>query len=190
MSIQAIRNIIEGGKWQSISTEIRPSIVKDEKGNLKPIYCTRVFHYPGNDKFELTFTTYADANGKLPLTKMEIKGHIVFGNPHPLISGAYELDYFGSSSFVITPLHDGLVQALNQLPPPAGASPWQKDVSQEVKGKAVPAFGLEAGKDFNEYDLIFVHADHLYNGARNIDGRPFDKPENRPTNLQIPLVRA
>jgi len=22
-----------------------------------------------------------------------------------------------------------------------------------------------------------------------VDGRPFDKPENRPTNLQIPLIR-
>jgi hypothetical protein len=29
----------------------------------------------------------------------------------------------------------------------------------------------------------------LFNGSKNVDGRPFDKPENRPTNLQLPLVR-
>jgi hypothetical protein len=29
----------------------------------------------------------------------------------------------------------------------------------------------------------------LFWGARNVDGRGFDKEENRPTNLQIPLVR-
>jgi acetyl esterase len=29
----------------------------------------------------------------------------------------------------------------------------------------------------------------LFNGSKNVDGRAFDKLENRPTNLQIPLVR-
>jgi len=29
----------------------------------------------------------------------------------------------------------------------------------------------------------------LFWGARNIDGRGFDTEANRPTNLQIPLVR-
>jgi hypothetical protein len=29
----------------------------------------------------------------------------------------------------------------------------------------------------------------LFWGARNVDGRGFEKPENRPTNRQIPMVR-
>jgi hypothetical protein len=29
----------------------------------------------------------------------------------------------------------------------------------------------------------------LFWGARNIDGRGFDTEQNRPTNLQIPLIR-
>jgi hypothetical protein len=29
----------------------------------------------------------------------------------------------------------------------------------------------------------------MFWGARNIDGRGFDTEENRPTNLQIPMVR-
>jgi len=26
-------------------------------------------------------------------------------------------------------------------------------------------------------------------GSKHVDGRAFDSPENRPTNLQIPLVK-
>ena len=37
--------------------------------------------------------------------------------------------------------------------------------------------------------IIPTAAAMLFWGARNIDGRGFDKEENRPTNLQIPLVR-
>jgi hypothetical protein len=29
----------------------------------------------------------------------------------------------------------------------------------------------------------------MFWGARNVDGRGFEKPENRPTNLQIPMFR-
>jgi hypothetical protein len=34
-----------------------------------------------------------------------------------------------------------------------------------------------------------VYDNMLFNGSKNVDGRPFDKPENRPTNLQVPLIR-
>ena len=40
-----------------------------------------------------------------------------------------------------------------------------------------------------DYDLIYMYNDMLFNGSKHVDGRAFDKPENRPTNLQIPLVR-
>jgi len=40
-----------------------------------------------------------------------------------------------------------------------------------------------------EYDLVYLSHDLLFWGARNVDGRGFDKEENRPTNLQIPLAR-
>ena len=55
--------------------------------------------------------------------------------------------------------------------------------------KSSPRSQLAAGKNFMEYDLVFVSHDMLFWGARNIDGRSFDTEENRPTNLQIPLVR-
>jgi hypothetical protein len=36
---------------------------------------------------------------------------------------------------------------------------------------------------------VSIYNDMLFNWSKNVDGRAFDKPENRPTNLQIPLVR-
>ena len=42
----------------------------------------------------------------------------------------------------------------------------------------------EAAEDIETFNA----PDPVGAGARNIDGRGFDKEENRPTNLQIPLV--
>jgi hypothetical protein len=187
MTIQEVRAAIEKNEWTSIAPEIRPSTVKTPSGDIKPLYCSRRFVYPGDDAFHLTFMNYADAFGKVPLVEMLIKGHIRFGGPHPIATGAYELDYIADTGFAITVLHEGLAGALNQAPLPDGIAKWEVNVPQDVLRKSVPAFGLSAGKYFTECDLIYVWNGLLFNGNRNIDGRPFDKPENRPTNLQIPL---
>ncbi len=189
MTIQQIRQLIENDEWISITTEIRPSIVRTATGDTKPLYCSRRFIYPGDDRFELTFINHADAYGKLPLVKMMIRGHMHFGAPHPIAEGAYELDYIADEDFEITVLHEGFANALNTASLSDGISKWEVNVPQNVLNKTVPAFGLKAGEYFTEYDLIYIYNDFLFNGSRNIDGRPFDKPENRPTNLQIPLVR-
>ena len=61
--------------------------------------------------------------------------------------------------------------------------------TQSVFGKAFIPFGQAAGRNFLEYDLVYLNGDMLYWGARNVDGRGFDTEESRPTNLQIPLRR-
>ena len=50
-------------------------------------------------------------------------------------------------------------------------------------------FMYRAGDRFMEFDLVYLSHDMLFWGARNVDGRGFDTQENRPTNLQIPLMR-
>ena len=60
---------------------------------------------------------------------------------------------------------------------------------QDLTGKGFPLFSLVEGQTYVDYDLIYIYNDMLFNGSKNVDGRAFDKPENRPTNLQIPLVR-
>lgn len=51
------------------------------------------------------------------------------------------------------------------------------------------SLGLRKGQDFTEYDLMYVNTGRLFWGVQNVVGRGFEKPENRPTNLQIPMVR-
>ena len=70
-----------------------------------------------------------------------------------------------------------------------GYAKWEVGQTQAIFGKAFAPFGLAAGKNFMEHDLVYVTHDLLFWGARNIDGRGFDTEQNRPTNLQIPLTR-
>ena len=64
------------------------------------------------------------------------------------------------------------------------------NVEQSIFRKSFAPFGLTEGVDFKEYDLVYVTHEMLFWGARNVDGRGFDTEANRPTNLQIPLIRG
>ncbi|GAB3525011.1 hypothetical protein [Emticicia fontis] len=107
---------------------------------------------------------------------------------HPIAESAQKVDYVADTAYEVTPLHQGFADAINKFPA-EGLDPWQVNRMQDVKGKSFPAFGLTAGDIYIDYDLIYVYNDLFFNGSKNVDGRPFDKPENRPINLQVPLVR-
>jgi hypothetical protein len=187
MTVEEIKKTLEG-TWVSIAPELRPSSLKNEDGTLKPFYLKRSFNYLAGDKFELEIINSADPYGKLPLSKLLIKGHMVWQGEHPIAKGAQKVDYTADESYEVTPLHQGFVDILNKL---AGAEfeKWEVGKTQNILSKAFLPFGLAKGQLFKEYDLIYLYNDMMFWGARNIDGRGFDKEENRPTNLQIPLVR-
>jgi hypothetical protein len=188
MTAEQTKQFIQGGEWLSIAPEIRPSVNKNPDGSLKPFYLTRAFNYLAGDKFELTVHNLADAYGKVPLVKIVIKGHVVWQGEHPIAPGAYKVDFIADEAYEVTPLHQCFADAMNQVAA-NGFNKWEVNSTQSVKGKAFAPFGLAEGQTFAEYDLIYVFNDMLFWGARNIDGRGFDKVENRPTNLQIPLMR-
>jgi hypothetical protein len=177
------------GDWASIAPEMRPSISKDADGNMKPFYLTRAFKYSDGDQFELTVINSADAYRKVPLVKMLIKGHMVWQGEHPIAPGAYKVDFIADSAYEVTPLLQGFADAMNQIAS-TGYDKWEENSPQSVFRKAFAPFGLSEGQTFMEYDLVYVLSDLLFWGARNVDGRGFDKPENRPTNLQIPLIKV
>jgi hypothetical protein len=187
MTADQIKKYIIGGEWVSIAPEVRPSI-NTSGGTIKPFYLTRVFKYLAGDKFECVVINYADSNRKLPLVKIEIKGHIVWQGEHPIAEGAYNLNYVADEAYEVTPLHQGFVDAVNHVPT-AGLNKWEINVMQDVNGKAFLPFGLTKGQTYIDYDLIYIYNDLFFNGSKHVDGRAFDKPENRPTNLQAPLVR-
>ncbi|HWY33158.1 MAG TPA: hypothetical protein VNX68_00845 [Nitrosopumilaceae archaeon] len=187
MTADQIKQTIQG-EWVSIAPEIRPSSLKNADGSLKPFYLKREFKYISGDKFELTVTNLADPYGKVPMAKLFIKGSISWQGDHPIASEAQKVDFIADEAYEVTPLLQGFADVLNQLAK-NGYSKWEVSQTQSIFKKAFVPFGLAEGQIFAEYDLIYLFKDMMFWGARNIDGRGFDKEENRPTNLQIPLVR-
>jgi hypothetical protein len=188
MNTEQIKEFIQGGEWVSIAPEVRPSSIKNPDGSLKPFYLTRAFKYSANDAFELEIINSADAYGKIPLVRILIKGHIVWQGDHPIAAGAQKVNFIADVAYEVTPLVQGFADAMNQVAS-KGFNKWELNSMQSVMSKAFAPFGLAEGQTFAEYDLIYVFDDMLFWGARNVDGRGFDTEENRPTNLQIPLVR-
>ncbi len=176
------------GQWVSIAPEIRPSASKNPDGTLKPFYLKREFKYLDDDRFELGIVNSVDAYGAVALARILIRGHMLWRGAHPIAPGAHKVDFVADEAYEVTPLLQGFADVLNKVAS-AGYVKWEVNGAQSVFGKAFAPFGLVAGQNFMEFDLVHLSHDMLFWGARNIDGRGFDSEENRPTNLQIPLIR-
>ncbi len=187
MKIEEIKAAIAQTKWTSIATEIRPSSAGNGDGGIKPFYLTRTFTYYTDDTFELIVVNYADPFAKTPLAEMYIKGHIVWKGDHPIAPGAQKVDFIADITYTVKPLSQAFADILNKFT--YGFSNWEINAAQDILGKTFAPFGLAEGQLFSECDLIYLYGGMMFWGARNVDGRGFDTEENRPTNLQIPLVR-
>ncbi|KIU46396.1 MULTISPECIES: hypothetical protein [Bradyrhizobium] len=174
------------GNWESIAPEIRPS--KNPDGSIKPFYLKRSFIYQPSDRFELVVVNSADPYGKVPLARIRIVGHMQWQGAHPIAPGAQKVDFVADEAYEVTPLAQGFADVLNKVAS-AGYAPWTVDAPQSIFGKSFAPFALKEGANFMEYDLVYLRGDLLFWGARNVDGRGFDTEQNRPTNLQIPLLR-
>jgi hypothetical protein len=184
-SVEELKSAI-AGTWVSLAPEVRPS--KNPDGSLKPFYLTRSFVYSLDDRFELTVMNYADPFGKAAVAKIEIRGHMFWRGGHPIAPGAQKVDFLADEGYAVTPLVQPFVELLNKVAVDRYAK-WEIGQRQDIFGKSFVPFGLVEGQHFKEYDLVYLTHEMMFWGARNVDGRGFDKDENRPTNLQIPMVR-
>ena len=166
------------GDWVSIAPEVRPSALKNPDGTLKPFYLTRAFKALPRDQFELTVVNSADPFGKVPLARILIKGHMIWRGDHPIAAGAQKVDFVADEAYEVTPLLQGFADVLNKISA-EGYAKWEVGKTQSVFGKTFAPFGLAAGKNFMEYDLVYLSHDMLFWGARNVDGRGFDTEQNR-----------
>jgi hypothetical protein len=187
MNLEQTKNALVG-EWISIAPELRPSAAKNADGTLKPFYLQRDFKYLSGDRFELLIVNSADPYGAVPLARIHIKGHMLWRGPHPIGMGAQKVDFIADEAYEVTPLVQAYADLFNQVAS-KGYARWGVNSAQSIFGKAFLPFGLVEGRDFMEFDLVHLSHGLLFWGARNIDGRGFDKEENRPTNLQIPLMR-
>ena len=176
------------GSWESIAPEIRPSTTGNPENPLKPFYLLRKFSYAKDGTFDLIVVTNGDAYGKVPLARMSIKGHTEWRGDHPIAKGAQKVDFTADIEYTVTPLAQGLADVCNKYT--KGFNEWKIGETQSILKRSFPPFGLTEGQLFKEYDLIYIFNGMMFWGARNIDGRGFDTEENRPTNLQIPMVKA
>jgi hypothetical protein len=174
------------GNWESIAFEVRPS--KNPDGSLKPFYLKRAFKYQPYDRFELEIVNSADPYGAVPLARIKIGGHMFWQGSHPIAPSAQKVDFVADETYEVTPLARGFADVLNKVAS-VGYAAWAVNSPQSIFGKTFVPFGLKEGTNFMEYDLVYLRGDLLFWGARNIDGRGFDTEQNRPTNLQIPMIR-
>jgi hypothetical protein len=187
MTLPEIKQAVQG-KWVSITPEVHPSAIKTPDGGIKPFYLTGAFTYTPDDRFELTILNLADPHGKAPLAKLFIKGHMFRQGDHAIAPGAQKVTFMADDEYEVTPLLQGSADAMNHATS-KGFDTWEVHRTQSIFKKPFPPFGLVQDQVFTEYDLVYLHGDLLFWGARHVGGRGFDKEENRPANLQIPLVR-
>ncbi len=186
MQIEEIKTALVGN-WVSLAPEIRPS--KNRDGTINPFFLSRNFVYTLDDRFELSVVNHADPFGKTALARIDIAGHMFWRGEHPIASGAQKVDFVADAAYSVTPSLQGFADVLNRVAS-AGYARWEVGAKQSIFRKSFAPFGLVEGVDFKEYDLVYLAHGLLFWGARNVDGRGFDSEENRPTNLQIPLIRV
>ncbi len=177
------------GEWESISVELRPTEDRTGSGKIQPTFLRRNFKYMKEDKFVGTITMYGDNYGQIPLMEFEFKGELKWGAEHPIAAGAWKIDYVLNEGFGVTPLNEQAATMLNQALPP-GMPRFVANEQQDILQKAFPMFNIVEGQVVSDFDLIYFRNGMLFMGAKHVDGTPFDKIENRPHQLQIPLVRV
>jgi hypothetical protein len=177
------------GSWESLSVELRPNEDRIGAGKVTPNYLKRRFTYLNKDQFVGVITLYADNYGQFPLMEFEFKGSLRWGSAHPIAEGAWEIDYVLDAGFGVTPMHADAAAMLNQVPV-EGLIPFAVGVKQDILQKAFPMFNVIAGQIVADYDLIYFSHGLLFMGAKHVDGTPFDRVENRPHQLQIPLQKV
>lgn len=177
------------GEWKSISVELRPTEDRTGSGVVQPTYLRRNFKYLPKDKFIGTITLYADNYGQFPLMEFEFKGNLNWGEPHPIAAGAWKIDYILDEGFGVTPLNDQAATMLNAALP-EGMPPFEVNQKKDILAQAFPMFNIQENQIVSDYDLIYFKNGLLFMGAKHVDGTPFDQPENRPHQLQIPLEKV
>ena len=142
-----------------------------------------------DNEFDLTATNYIDTIGNTPLVKMFIRVYIEWCSEYLVIEGAQKVDFTPDEEYTVTHLWQCFADVLNQYT--KGFNEWKVNETQSIFQKAFTPFGLLEGQVFKEYGLVYVFNNTMFFGsARNVDEPGFDKEENRPTNLQILLIKV
>ena len=171
------------GHWVSPSVETRPG------ADGSPLYVKRDFvNGPQRSVARLSF--YRDLEGTQQALTIHLEGPYTLGQPSSAVPGAFEAD-FHFDVLKLTAHNEFFLTLFNNAAGgTCGNEPFVLDVEQDVTAThgCLP-LGLDLVNRGSEYDLVKVEGDQLYYGARPSDGSSPDRPDKRPTALQVPLVR-
>lgn len=177
------------GTWESLSVELRPTEDRLGTGHIEPTHLTRRFTYRADGTFTGLITLFADPYGQVSLFEFTFRGHLTWQGPHPVAHGAFSVDYVLDQGFDVKPLNAQAAQMLNAMPV-EGAPLFAVGLTTSILGKPFPLFGMVEGQTVVDYDLLYLRDGMLFFGAKHVDGTPFDRPERRPHQLQVPLAPA
>ncbi len=171
------------GHWVSSALEKRPG------ANGSTTYLLRDFT-SDDQRSTARLMLYSDPEGTQHTLTIYLEGPYTIGKPSTAVPGAYEGDFHFDRA-KLTAHNDFFLNLLGSASAgTCGNEPWELDVEQDVTAtRGCLPLGLDLVNRDTEYDIVKVEGDKLYYGARPADGSGLDKPEKRPTALQVPLVR-
>jgi len=174
------------GTYESIACEVRPQVQQD--GSIGPWWLTRRLTIK-HGRIEAEFTTYGAPGCQAPLNILAFAGSVDVLGPSAVMDGAVEADLTIDEFVPITPLADGFAAFLNGAGN-CGAGDWAVGTAQDILPTGCAPLGVAPNTPTIEYEVLAATADHIYFGARPVDGTFLTAPEDRPTALLVPARRT
>lgn len=174
------------GHWSSIKCETRPG------ANGTKLYLLRDFREASTHS-AATLNFFADPACTVPTFSVFVDGPYIYGQRSRSVAGATETNFLFTKA-LLTPRSVPAVQFLDSAPPGScGLDPWKVNTPQNIfVTGGCSVLGVNFITCPQEYDLVKLDADRdlLFFGARPANGGGPCTPQERPTALQVPLVKV
>ena len=174
------------GTWESLACEVRPQVGPD--GTVAPWWLTRRIVFE-DSRIAAEFTTYGDAECSFALNTLSFAGKVEVVGDSAVYPGAREANLTIDEYVRITPRAQGFADFLNSGGS-CGSGAWEVGTEQDILASGCAMLGVEPNTPTVEYEILAVDGDHLYFGARKVDGTFLVSPEDRPTSLLVPARRV
>ena len=173
------------GTYQSIACEVRPQPNAD--GTMGEWWLTRRLTIAEN-RIEAEFTTYAGPGCDFALQRLDFAGSVDVVGDSAVIDGAVDANLTIDQYVRFTPLAQPFADFLNSAE--CGPGDWTVGEAQGVLEQGCAILGLAPGSVTVEYEVLAVDGDHIYFGARPVDGTFIVSPDVRPRALLVPARRV
>lgn len=173
------------GTFASISCEVRPQPNPD--GSIGEWWLTRRLTIAEN-RIEAEFTTYAGPGCNVPLQRLDFAGQVEIVADSDVMEGAVDANLTIDEYVRLTPFADDFAAYLNTGT--CGAGNWATGETQDIQETGCAPIGLPPGNVTIEYEVLAVEGDHIYFGARPVDGSFITSPDLRPHALLVPARRV